>query len=98
MTKIGKYTFEGPYRSADYLKDLAGVYAILASNGFPIDIGESANVKTRIENHDRVDCWRRNGGGVLAVAVLYTPNHQQQGRMAIEQELRQLYNPPCGRR
>lgn len=99
--KIGKYTFEGPYSTADSLEDRSGVYAIIddKSDGLTlIDVGESSALKTRVENHDRSDCWRRNGIGNLKVAVLYTPNQHQSGRMLIEQEIRNQYSPVCGLR
>jgi hypothetical protein len=98
---IGRYNFSGPFGSTDVLEDRSGIYAIL-TGGNPqyhvIDIGESANVKSRIEGHDRKDCWRRNAAGTVKVAVLYTPNGQQSGRIAIEQELRSQFNPVCGLR
>lgn len=99
--QIGNYTFEGPYTSANALEDRSGVYAIhcfFNLKYYLIDVGESATVRSRIENHDRKDCWVSNCNGTLTVSVLYTPNKQQAGRMEIEQELRSLYNPPCGER
>jgi hypothetical protein len=99
--KIGRYEFEGPYSSTDSLQDKSGIYVILCqkdSNYNTVDCGESVTVKTRIENHDRADCWRRNCSGTLCVAVLYTPNAQSAGRVAIEQELRSQYRFPCGER
>ena len=96
---VGNYSFEGPYTSTENLQDKPGVYAIhccIDSNYYLIDVGESTTVKSRIENHDRKDCWTRNCNGTLTVSVLYTPNIQQAGRKEIEQELRKQYNPPCG--
>lgn len=99
---IGKYSFEGPYGSTNSLQDRSGVYAILDKRVdgkyYIVDVGESSQVKTRVENHDRKDCWQRNCRGTLHVAVLYTPNLQQPGRSEIEQEIRHQYNPPCGER
>ena len=98
---IGDYPFEGPYKSTSNLLDRAGIYAILTlkTNGkySVVDVGESANVKTRVENHDRKDCWRRNSNNIV-LAAYYTPNLQQSGRMMIEQDLRDRYNAPCGER
>jgi hypothetical protein len=54
-------------------------------------------VKSRVDTHDRKDCWKRNCNSTLTVAVHYTPNLHQAGRMAIEQELRKQYDPPCGK-
>lgn len=98
--EIGRWQFEGPYTHTGSLYNGSGVYAILdkRKNGinYVIDVGESATVKTRIETHDREDCWVRNQHGNLTVAVLYTPHLQQEGRRAIEQEIRSLYPPACG--
>ena len=98
---VGNYQFEGPYSSTENLKDASGVYIIvdhLNNQNNPIDCGESATVKSRVENHDRKDCWNRNSSGTLMVAVLYTPHLQSSGRVAIEQEIRDAYNFPCGDR
>lgn len=99
--KIGRYSFHGPYTSSSSLIDASGVYAIIDMqdrNNFLIDVGESATVKSRVESHDRRDCWRRNCGGKLAVAVYYTPNSHQTGRMEVEQEIRNQFELPCGSR
>ncbi len=99
--KVLNYNFEGPYTSADSLKERSGVYVILCSNNSthnPIDCGESANVKNRIQNHDRKPCWEKNCSRTLTVAVFYTPNLQSAGRVAIEQKIRAAYNFPCGKR
>ena len=101
--KIGQWTFEGPYQLTETwrLQDRSGVYAILcrrADSYYVVDVGESAQVKTRIETHDRKDCWQRNCKGTLMAAVYYTPRLQQAGRMQIEQEIRQQYQLPCGER
>lgn len=98
---VGRYTFEGPYTDTGLLRDNAGVYAIHCNRDggyYLVDVGESATVRTRVENHDRKDCWTRNCTGTLTVSVLYTPGQQQAQRMAIEQEIRDQFNPPCGLR
>jgi len=60
---IGQYEFEGPYKNTGPLEDSSGVYVILDyradSKYYIIDVGESAQVKTRVETHDRKDCWNR---------------------------------------
>jgi predicted GIY-YIG superfamily endonuclease len=98
---VGKYSFEGPYTHTDILADRSGIYAIHCHRDntyYLIDVGESAQVKTRVDNHDRKECWSRNCSRTLTVSVLYTPNAQQPERLQIEQELRDQYNPPCGKR
>lgn len=100
---ISGYEFAGPYNSTSSLEDRGGVYAILGQNAANkytlIDVGESATVKTRVENHDRKPCWQRNSNGRgLYYTVHYTDGAQQAGRQAIEQKIRQEHNPPCGSR
>ena len=96
--KIGDYNFEGPYNypdDIDALKDNTGVYVILEESEGKysiLDLGESAQVKTRIENHDRSSCWEEKSKGTLYVAVFYTLNKQPPGRMELEQELRGKLN------
>lgn len=55
-------------------------------------------VRTRVENHDREDCWEIHCVGTIMCAVYYTPFKGQSGRKEIEQELRKQFNPPCGYR
>ena len=96
---VGRYVFEGPYTSTAHLQDRAGVYAIHCQLGGVytlVDVGESATLKTRVESHDRQDCWKRNCAGTLTASALYTPHLQQSGRMEIEQELRAQFAPTCG--
>ena len=98
---VGQYTFEGPYTDTTKLEDRSGVYAIhcYRENAYYlVDVGESSTVKTRVENHDRQECWSKHCTGTLTASVLYTPNAQQPGRMQIEQEIRKQYDPPCGKR
>lgn len=98
---VGKFTFNGPYISTDNLEDMSGVYAIHCKKNekyYLLDVGESAEVKSRVENHDRKDCWKRNCDGTINYSVLYTLNKQQAGRMEIEEEIRNEYNPVCGKR
>lgn len=98
---VGKYEFDGPFSSTNQLQDRSGIYVIVCAvnNQYqPLDCGESATVKSRVEDHERADCWKRNCNGTLMVAVLYTPNTQSAGRVAIEQEIRGKFAFPCGQR
>ncbi|HEY5499832.1 MAG TPA: hypothetical protein VIK20_05555 [Bacteroidales bacterium] len=96
--KLGKYSFTGPIASIDKLKDRAGVYAIVCkveSEYFLLDVGESSKLRTRIENNEKKDCWNKNCNGQLTIFVHYAPFLKQQGRILIEQELRDLFHPGC---
>lgn len=103
ITMCKKYEAEGPYTSTDKLEDRSGVYTILTrantnEKWTVIDVGESCGLKSRVEGHDRADCWKRHSKGILGCAPYYTPSAQQAGRMQIEQEIRATYNPSCGDR
>ena len=94
------YSFEGPYTDTVYLKDEPGVYVILDQRSdslwYALDVGESTQVKTRIENHDRKECWDSNQLGTRGYAVLYTPGWTDDQRRTLEQEVREKLSPPCG--
>lgn len=62
---------------------------------FLTDVGESAKLKTRMDCYGKKDCLLKNREGQLTVFVRYTPFLKQQGRILIEQELRELYHPSC---
>jgi len=96
---VGRYQFEGPYTNTASLEDRSGVYAVHCYRDeryYLVDVGESGEVKNRVDTHDRKDCWKEKCSGTLTVSVLYTPNLQQAGRREIEQEIRSQFNPPCG--
>ena len=98
---VGGLNFDGPYSSSDSLRHQAGVYAILDRRtdvDYLIDVGESKNVRNRVDNHDRKPCWQMNCRGSFMVAVFYTPGLNEADRVAIEQEIRRQYNLPCGER
>ena len=94
--QIAGYNFVGPYSSTSSLRESAGVYAILDGRSSPslIYVGESASVKSRVENnHEREPCWIRESNSGIYYAAYYT----QGNRTAIESEIRRRYNPPCNR-
>ena len=99
MIKISQYDFQGPFSSTDKLENSSGVYVILGRNGNGnwniVDVGESEDVKTRVQNHDRKSCWKGRNYSSLSVAAYYTDTLS---RMMIEREVRDNYDPPCGER
>ena len=101
VIRIGRYDFKGPFETSESLLAAPGVYVILdqrSATCIVLDVGESYDVKTRVEKHERRGCWKKNSRGTWEVAVLYTPNMEEAGRLAIERELRDLCDPPCGKR
>lgn len=98
--QISGYSFEGPYTGTGYLRHEQGVYSILdkrvTGKWVVIDVGESEDVKDRIENHERKPCWERNRQGELGVAVLYTPGWTAEQRRILEGRVRDAFSPACG--
>jgi len=102
LTKtIAGYTFNGPYSSTGSIEDKSGVYAVLCwkdSKYSVVDVGESSTPKSRLDNHDRKGCWKRECvNGTIYYAIKYTPNLQKAGRLKIEQDIRAKINVPCGK-
>lgn len=93
------YTFEGAWKTPEKLESKSGVYVIWCKNQESwtvLDVGESHDVKERVLNHDRSDCWEEECSGTIYYSVTYTPNLQQKGRKEVEQKIRGIVNPPCG--
>ena len=102
-TKRPETKWYGPYpiEQADKLKNEPGVYVILCQDSSSsrrrvIDVGQSDDVRKRVTNHDRKDCWRKHCQGSLKVAATYIKDEQQ--RLDREKEIRQHCKLPCGER
>jgi len=98
--KVLNYNFAGPHTTVENLLNRSGVYLIVdqqKTNNVLVDVGESSEVKNRIENHDRKSCWNQNCVGKLTAYVLYTPGVGQLGRISIEKKIRDGFNPLCGK-
>ena len=100
--RICGYDFEGPFLNSGTLKEQPGVYVILDKRSdnkwYVLDVGESEAIRTRVENHDRSECWARNRKGRLGCAVLYTPGWTNSQRRQLEKKIRDKYDPNCGSR
>ncbi len=101
---IGGRTFACvPLSQADF-SDIATVYVILcvAQEGSwaELDVGQSGQVGSRIDDHDRKTCWARNcTNSNIWVCVYRMPSSQytRQDREQFESYLRNHYHPPCGK-
>lgn len=91
------YDFDGPHSNTGKIADTSGVYVITTHIGDSqhrvIDVGESAQLKKRIENHDRSSLWPTHALGGLFASVFYC---EEATRMLIESQIRQFHSPPCG--
>ena len=96
------YEFDGRYLKPDYLQDAAGVYVVWCENMddlFVLDVGQSGNVKERLQSHERLDCWFCHClDGQVCYSATYTYNLPEGNRIQIEQLIRQLTKPLCSER
>lgn len=95
--KIAGYSFEGPYSLTSSLKKRSGVYAVVCAGSSTtlLDVGESADVRDRVENHDRKSCWKRNCSSTIKYAAHYISGEKE--RKKIEQAIRKQSKVPCGK-
>jgi hypothetical protein len=93
-----------PLGQADF-SDVAAVYVVLcvAQDGkwTVLDVGQSGKVGSRIESHDRKDCWKQHcpsGNIWVCVYRMLTSQYSEQVRATLESALRIQYSPECGKR
>jgi len=100
--KVLDYEFEGPFLTKEYIREEAGVYLVTKGEDDDyeiIDVGISENLKERIANHDRKDCWHEKAK-LPKLWVRYTPTDESGAyRRHIELEIREAYPKiRCGER
>ena len=90
--KIGRYHFEGPFSSISNIKEQEGIYVILSrlhKNIYSLlDIGESDNLKTRVEKRKNNFSDKNNKKRPVFFAVNYTQNLGKQSRELIVSEIK----------
>jgi len=102
---IGGYPFRCvPLSGADFY-DIAAVYVIICVNPNStynvIDIGQTGQLGTRIDSHDRQECWNNKCPTLNIWVCVYpmpTREFSEKKRTEVEQELRTRFGPPCGQR
>ena len=101
---IGGYAFVCvPLSQADFT-DTSAVYVIICvdSDGKwrVIDVGQTGELGSRIDAHDRKGCWQKNcPNGNIWVCVYPMTGQTKEARLKLEAELRLKYSPvPCGTR
>ena len=96
---ILNHSFEGPLRKDSNIGNQPGVYVVYNNAGTKVvDVGQSETLADRLSDHDREDCWKRNGWSskVANIYVRYAKSKVERDK--IEQEIRAYYKPPCGER
>lgn len=110
MSKTTTLTIDGlpcvcvPLSDADF-SDIAAIYIIICvhpgGTWTIIDIGQSGELGSRIDSHDRRDCWKRkctSGNIWVCVYPMPTDRYSKQDRLNIEHRLRSQHKNLCGER
>ena len=100
ITAGGKtYSFDGPHSEASSLTAESGTYVVSTKNKNGkhriLDVGESAKVKERVDNHDRADCWTKKEKDGLFYSGYYC---DEKTRTKLADDIRDQFDPPCGER
>ena len=84
---IGRYEFDGPYRSIADLEDKPGLYAVLHFEHDKyelIHVAEAQNIRELIHLSPMTDT---SSGGAVLLAACYTPKYGRQERRRMVEEI-----------
>lgn len=100
--RLADYSFMGryPVDKTDQIENWPGLYAILCRRGsrhYLVDVGESDDLKSRLEQNGRQSLWDENCSGTLVITVKYTTDMEQAERLRMERKIRTRHKPPCRR-
>lgn len=105
QVKIFNLSFQCVRLSQADFSDVAAIYVILCvgveGKTTVIDVGESGQLGSRINDHDRSDCWDKNCSNKnIWVCVYKTPSSEYtaQQRRDLEKNIRDFYKPICGKK
>lgn len=110
---IGGHEFEGIYTDVDEIpRRKEGVYVVLCLIGDEphcvLDIGTSNQLRERLTNHDRKDCWDEHVHGVIGYCIKRVsgasmvptypqdPTNVSSEKLQLERELKWKLEHPCG--
>jgi len=92
---IAGYQFQGPYPlTTSTFNAVGAVYVISDVNNSAIDVGQTDNLKDRMANHVRKNCWLRNAVGEIRVYALV--QNDEKTRLAVESLVRNGHKFSCG--
>ena len=77
-----------------------GIYIFAGRNSEQEDwrliyIGTASNIRKRLNNHEKISCWTRQGYPENAALILRTDKTEEERRLAYERALIDEYKPPC---
>jgi hypothetical protein len=93
------YQFDGGYLNPDGLKIKAGVYVIwcrFEDCWTILDVGESDDVRWRLNTHERSACWSQNCAGTIYYTATYISDKNE--RVRLEKKIRNYHEVACGKK
>lgn len=97
MNILGNYFEIGFSLYGVVFNEVAGIYLIYTSGGRILDVGETDQLKTRLQNHERKLSWILNAGNE-SIFIAFHSEGNSALRLIKEQILRYNLNPVCGER
>jgi hypothetical protein len=105
--------WKGPFQDAANVTGKAGIYMVIAGKETAdgkqwdtstyklLDIGQSGDAATRLADHDREECWKRNKPADSTLLFKFAPmpsdQYDETDRRIVECSLRASHRPlPCG--
>ena len=91
-----------PLSQSDF-NDIAAIYAIVCvkedRSWFVLDVGQSGEVGSRIDSHDRKECWKEycpTGNIWVCVHKMPSSTYTKDDRLERERIVRYKTSPNCG--
>jgi len=84
---IGKYEFDGPYESVDFLEEAKGVFVVLHRQGDEYELIHAAEADNVREFISVSQAASRTTGGTVTFAVCYTPECKAAERRSMVAEI-----------
>lgn len=88
---------------ADF-SDFAAIYVILCidkeGTSKVIDVGQSGELGSRIDSHDRKECWKKYLPDCNIWVCIYrmpSSKYSKEQRVSLEGNIRDYYKPVCGK-
>jgi len=84
----------------DMMEDYPGLYSVLCYCGGEhtmIDVGQSDDLKSAVENNGRKELWHQSCAETLLISAFYTYDMQESERKRLELEIRKQSDLPWGK-
>lgn len=102
---IGGYPFACVGLADADFREVAAIYAVICvsedHSWTVLDVGQSGELRQRIDAHDRMQCWEEKCASKniwVCIHRMLSSQYTKEERLKLENYLRQNLNPLCGSR